>query len=92
MKEAPAEAGQEQRRSQGKPEGWGQGDVPICLLHLGLGAELIGRDVRVPAVLVFPTAERTPFQGFPWHPDTPHLHPAWTKCAWDRPLLPTLTP
>lgn len=73
-------------------EGWGRGDVPICLLHLGLGAEPVRRDVGVPAVLVFPTAEWTPLQGFPWHPDTPHPHPAWTKRARDRPLLPTLTP
>lgn len=86
-KEVPAEAGLEHWRSQGKPEGWGRGDVPICLLHLGLGAEPVRRDVAVSAVLVFPTAEWTPVQGFPWHSDTPHPHPAWTKRALDRPLL-----
>lgn len=92
-KEAPAEVELGQRQSQGKLDGWGRGDVSICLLHLGLGAEPVRRDVGVPAVLVFPTAEWTPLQGFPWHPDTPHPHPAWTKHSpGPTPANPTLTP
>lgn len=85
-KEVPAEAGLEHWRSQGNLR-WGRDDVPICLLHLGLGAEPVQEGCGGLCCLVFPTRSGPQFRSFPWHSDTPHPHPAWTKRALDRPLL-----